>query len=102
MDAAMITDRIGQRLQAENPRKIWAKNTRDHVTLAFQPNGAEAWTPEMDLSFEVLENGNTMVRCLIGPSPGIRELWEQFMPDYGRIAGQLAALLECGCRFAHG
>lgn len=79
MDAAMITDRIGQRLQAENPRKIWAKNTRDHVTLAFQPNGAEAWTPEMDLSFEALENGNTMVRCLIGPSPGI---WMLFAGGY--------------------
>ena len=27
----------------------------------------------------------------IGPSPGIRELWEQFMPDYGRIAGQVGS-----------
>ncbi len=25
----------------------------------------------------------------IGPSPGIKELWERFMPDFGKIAGQV-------------
>lgn len=25
----------------------------------------------------------------IGPSPGIKELWERFMTDYGKIAGQV-------------
>ena len=25
----------------------------------------------------------------IGPSPGIKELWERFMPDFGHIAGQV-------------
>lgn len=25
----------------------------------------------------------------IGPSPGIKELWELFMPDFGQIAGQV-------------
>ena len=79
MDAAVITQRIGQWLQHDNPRKIWAKNTRDHLTLAFQHNASEAWTPQMDLSFEALPNGHTLVRCLIGPAPGI---WMLFAGGY--------------------
>lgn len=27
----------------------------------------------------------------IGPSPGIKELWEKFMADFGRIEGQIGA-----------
>lgn len=79
MDAAVISQRIGQRLQLDNPRKIWAKNTRDHLTLAFQQRTSEAWTPQLDLSFEALQNGNTLVRCLIGPAPGI---WMLFAGGY--------------------
>jgi AraC family transcriptional regulator len=33
----------------------------------------------------------------IGPSDGIRELWERFMPDYGKIAGQIGTLAYGVC-----
>ncbi|HNR55899.1 MAG TPA: hypothetical protein PKJ19_12080, partial [Flavobacteriales bacterium] len=38
-----------------------------------------AWTPQMDISFEALADGKTLVRCQIGPNPTI---WMLFAGGY--------------------
>jgi AraC family transcriptional regulator len=39
---------------------------------------------------------------LIGPSPGIKALWEKFMPDFGLIAGQVGTLAYGVCHHFDG
>lgn len=79
MSAAAITMAIRERSARENPRGIWVKDAYQHVLLNFQRSDSEAWTPQMDISFEALPNGNTLVRCLIGPVPSI---WMLFAGGY--------------------
>lgn len=74
-----ITERISERLRQENPRKLWLKNAHYHLLLSFPRNASEAWTPQMDINLEELANGRTLVRCLIGPGPGI---WMLFAAGY--------------------
>lgn len=79
MAGAEITDRIRERLRQENPRGLWLKNAHYHITLNFPHNGSEAWTPQMDINFEEVPKGGTLVRCLIGPTSGI---WMLFAAGY--------------------
>ena len=79
LQGAAITERISERLRQDNPRGLWLKNAHYHILLSFPRKSAEAWTPQMDINFEDLPNGRTMVRCLIGPSPGI---WMLFAAGY--------------------
>ncbi|MBK6831545.1 MAG: hypothetical protein IPG92_12780 [Flavobacteriales bacterium] len=74
-----ITKRISDRLREENPCELWLKNAHYHITLNFPRRTAQAWTPQMDINFEDLGNGRTLVRCLIGPGPGI---WMLFAAGY--------------------
>lgn len=74
-----VTARISERLQQENPRGLWLKNAHYHITLNFPHSGSEAWTPQMDINFEEVDKGRTLVRCLIGPTSGI---WMLFAADY--------------------
>lgn len=74
-----IAERITERLRTNNPRGLWLKNAHDHLTLNFPGQGSEAWTPQMDIDFEAVDEGRTLVRCLIGPSPSI---WMLFTGGY--------------------
>lgn len=74
-----VTQRISERLKQHNPRSLWLKNAHYHITLSFQRRTSEAWTPQMDITFETLGQGRTMVRCLIGPVPNI---WMFFAGGY--------------------
>ncbi len=55
------------------------KDAHYHLTINFPERHAHAWTPQMDLNFEELGKGGTLIRCLIGPSPGI---WMLFTGSY--------------------
>ena len=79
LTAAAVTKAIRERISRDNPRGIWMKDTYQHLLLNFQRSGSEAWTPQMDLSFEELPNGNTLVSCLIGP---VSTIWMLFAGGY--------------------
>ncbi len=74
-----VAGRIQQRVKEENPHGLWLKNAHYHLTLSFPSSSTEAWSPQMDINFEDLPNGLTLIRCLIGPSPGI---WMLFAAGY--------------------
>lgn len=74
-----VARRIQQRVKEQNPHELWVKNAHYHLTLSFPSKSTEAWTPQMDINFEDQPNGLTIVRCLIGPSPGI---WMLFAAGY--------------------
>ncbi len=74
-----VARRIQQRVSGDNPHGLWLKNAQYHLTLSFPSNSTEAWTPQMDINFEEQPNGLNLVRCLIGPSPGI---WMLFAGGY--------------------
>jgi hypothetical protein len=74
-----VARRIQQRVKDQNPQGLWVKNAHYHLTISFPSKSTEAWTPQMDINFEDLPNGNTLIRCLIGPSPGI---WMLFAAGY--------------------
>jgi hypothetical protein len=74
-----IAVRIQQRVTELNPQGLWLKNAHYHLTLSFPTNSTEAWSPQMDINFEDQPNGRTLIRCLIGPSPGI---WMLFAGGY--------------------
>ncbi|MCC6399211.1 MAG: hypothetical protein IT227_00460 [Flavobacteriales bacterium] len=73
-----VVRRIGERLREENPDQLWLKNADDHLVLSFPSRHTHAWTPQMDINLEVRPEG-TLVRCLLGPSPGI---WMLFSAGY--------------------
>ena len=75
---AEVVQRIGARLREANPHELWLKNADDHLVLSFPSKRTHAWTPQMDINLEVRPEG-TLVRCLIGPSPGI---WMLFSAGY--------------------
>lgn len=78
-----IAQRIGQRLREDNPRGLWLKDAHYHIVLSYPERTAEAWTPQMDINFEELPDKRTLVRCLIGPGPGI---WMLFAGGYVGLA----------------
>ena len=73
-----VVRRIGARLREENPHQLWLKNADDHLVLSFPSKATHAWSPQMDINLEA-QAGGTLVRCLIGPSPGI---WMLFSAGY--------------------
>lgn len=77
--SAEITRLIRDRLGSNNPRGLLLRSTLDHLVLTFPQREAAAWTPQMDISFETLADGKTMVRCQIGPNPTI---WMLFAGGY--------------------
>lgn len=79
LSGAIIAQRITDRLRAHNPHGLWLKNAHYHLTLNFPRKTAHAWTPQMDINFEDMGEGRNMVRCVIGPSPGI---WMLFVAGY--------------------
>lgn len=79
MAGAEITDRIRERLRQENPRGLWLKNAHYHIMLNFPHTGSEAWTPQMEINFDEVEKGRTVVRCMIGPTNSI---WMLFAAGY--------------------
>lgn len=79
LEGAEITHRIREQLQKENPSGLWLKNAHYHITLNFPYHTSHAWTPQMDINFEEVSKGQTLVRCLIGPTPGI---WTLFAAGY--------------------
>ena len=74
-----VTRRIKQRVKQNNPHELWLKDAQQHLTLSFPSRNTEAWSPQMDINFEEQPNGLTLIRCLIGPSPGI---WMLFAGGY--------------------
>ncbi len=78
-----IAERISARIRQDNPRRLWLKNAQYHLTLSFPGNASASWTPQMDINFEDMSSGRTMVRCLIGPAPGI---WMLFVGGYVVLA----------------
>lgn len=79
LSGQIITARITQHLAQHDMRGLWMKNAYDHLLLNFPREQAEAWTPQMDISFEAVENDRTLVRCLIGPASTI---WMLFAGGY--------------------
>jgi hypothetical protein len=74
-----IAERIRAHLTTNNPRGLWMKDTHQHLLLNFQRRDSEAWTPQMDISFETQVDGRTLVRCLIGP---VSTIWMLFAGGY--------------------
>lgn len=74
-----IAERIRAWLSKNDHGGIWMKDTHMHLLLNFPRRTSEAWTPQMDISFEPLEDGRTVVRCLIGP---VSTIWMLFAGGY--------------------
>jgi hypothetical protein len=76
-----VIDRINGQLKRDNPHHLWMKNADYHLLLTFQRRDTHAWTPQMDIGLDDPEppQAGTLVRCLIGPGPGI---WMLFMAGY--------------------
>ncbi|MBV6405677.1 MAG: hypothetical protein GFGODING_02457 [Flavobacteriales bacterium] len=89
-----VVGRIGARLRTDNPQQLWLKDSDGHLVLSFPSRSTHAWSPQMDLNLEVHDTG-TLVRCLIGPSPGI---WMLFSAGY--IVLSLLALTGITLGFA--
>lgn len=79
LSGPIIAQRISDRLRTHNPNGLWLKNAHYHLTLNFPRSTAHAWTPQMDINFEELAPDRNLVRCVIGPSPGI---WMLFVAGY--------------------
>jgi hypothetical protein len=77
--AAEVTQLIREHIRKDPACGLWVKDAHYHLTLNFPERGAHAWTPQMDINFEELGEGRTLIRCLIGPSPGI---WMLFTAGY--------------------
>ncbi len=69
--AVEVTQLIRDHIKKDATRGLWVKDAHYHLTLNFPERSAHAWTPQMDINFEELGEGRTLIRCLIGPSPGI-------------------------------
>lgn len=76
-----VIDRIEARLKLDNPNQLWLKNADYHLLLSFPQRAVHAWTPQMDIGLDTPDppQQGTLVRCLIGPGPGI---WMLFMAGY--------------------
>ena len=78
---AEIKDAIIKHSKEKNPDNIIVRTTQGHLVLDIPNNERHFWSPHMDVNLEVdQEVGQTLVRCLIGPSPAV---WTLFMFFYG-------------------
>lgn len=76
---AQVKARLEKAVQENNfQHRFVLTGSGPHFSLAYPQVMRTAWTPQMDIDLEVVE-GETWVRCLIGPSPSI---WMLFMGGY--------------------
>ncbi|MEZ4721962.1 MAG: hypothetical protein R2813_08820 [Flavobacteriales bacterium] len=63
------------------PNEVSLRQVHGHVVLTIPESKRHFWSPHMDVALEVdPDNGQTLVRCLIGPMPTV---WTMFMFFYG-------------------
>lgn len=74
-----IASRVMKTVESENPDGLLLKKVHDHLVLDIPEEARHYWSPHMDINLEK-EGDDTIVRCMIGPSPTV---WTMFMFFYG-------------------
>ncbi len=54
-----------------------------HLVLKILPEARHYWSPQLSISLERLENGNTLIRGLYGPAPSV---WTLFTFGYAILS----------------
>lgn len=86
-----ISNMIDEHLTHRNPKGIRWRKVGDHIVFRTHPDDRHFWTPQMDISMEVLENNRTLLRCLIAPLPTV---WTMYVFLYAILGlGGLVAVM---------
>lgn len=86
-----IREMIDNHLKANNPKQVRWRIIGGHIYFRTHPDDRHFWSPQMDVSMEELENGNTLLRCLIAPMPAV---WTLYIFLYSVLGlGGLVALM---------
>lgn len=86
-----ISIMIDAHLTNHNPKRIRWRKVGDHIVFRTHPDDRHFWTPQLDISLEVLENNRTLLRCLIAPLPAV---WTMYIFLYAVLGlGGLVALM---------
>lgn len=59
-----------------------AKSVQGHFIVKIKGEEQHYWSPQLDIVFEKLPDGNTLIRGLYGPNPNV---WTLFMFLYGSV-----------------
>jgi len=78
-----IVDAINHGLEKKNSAGFVGSVLLNHVHLKFPVDRRHFWSPHLDISLEEIEEGKTMIRFLLGPSPGVWTLFVFFYSIFG-------------------
>lgn len=77
----------------QQQRQFNWNHTNSHMIVSMAKPEKHFWSPEMDISFDELESGQSGIRILIGPAAGI---WTLFMFLYTALSVMAIAGMVLG------
>ena len=87
---------IRNKLKYDNPEAFESTVVHGHLILRINEKKKHFWSPQMDISIQSLEEGGSLIRCLMAPEPAI---WTMFMFFYatcgfGAFIGLMLAMSQ--------
>lgn len=81
--AQELADRVNDGLKSSNEVGFEGSVLLNHIHLKFPATRRHFWSPHMDISLDKMEDSRTLIRCLLGPSPGVWTLFVFFYSIFG-------------------
>ena len=74
-----VVDIVRNKLKYDNPNHFDSTIVEGHLILRINKKDRHFWSPQMDISVQTMEEGGTLIRCLLAPEPAV---WTMFMFVY--------------------
>ena len=81
--ANIIVDRVKEGLANKNETGFIGSVLLNHIHLKFPQDKRHFWSPHMDISLDEQAENSTLIRCLLGPAPGVWTLFVFFYSIFG-------------------
>ena len=81
--ASIIVERVKEGLANSNKVGFIGSVLLNHIHLKFPQEKRHFWSPHLDISLDELPDNATLIRCLLGPAPGVWTLFVFFYSIFG-------------------